>query len=451
MRMVASDSAGYRLRPWPLAMVSAALASDIYSPPEQQDVPITNCAHCNMLNYHPDYQSNPNYSDLISRKLPGVFQENAYQSNEMDKIFTSAWLSDSEVVFGTKCNKMVVLNVHTNKMFYIPSVFDAASTQERLVPMAGHCSGIHSIAINQSQTMLAVGAGDSSKTILLYSLPDFRPLAQLVGHTDMIFALQWLSDTVLVSGSRDKTVKEWLIPHLEPPADISQLPSISFQSSRMEHRDKVRDLVADKSAQQIHTLSADGYVKVWDVSRQMDPVSSVPLVHTNEIVCMALDQEHHIAAVGSQSHISLIDPRIKSVVQIFDSLDDGWGVRSLQIRHGLATIGGGLGRISFFDLRNQKYQIWESNALEQVHPADPRMVEDTLGAPPQVSTARRRAYLEASSGWLSRDVIYMNHFQGALIRNAIYTLSYDPSGTRLFAAGGPLQLNLKGSYIGLWQ
>jgi len=34
---------------------------------------------------------------------------------------------------------------------------------------------------------------------------------------------------------------------------------------------------------------------------------------------------------------------------------------------------------------------------------------------------------------------------------AIYTHCYDTSGTRLFAAGGPLQFNLKGNYIALFQ
>lgn len=34
---------------------------------------------------------------------------------------------------------------------------------------------------------------------------------------------------------------------------------------------------------------------------------------------------------------------------------------------------------------------------------------------------------------------------------AIYTHSYDSSGTRLFTAGGPLPATLTGNYAGLWQ
>ena len=34
---------------------------------------------------------------------------------------------------------------------------------------------------------------------------------------------------------------------------------------------------------------------------------------------------------------------------------------------------------------------------------------------------------------------------------AIYTHCYDTSGTRLFAAGGPLQCGLRGNYVALFQ
>ena len=34
---------------------------------------------------------------------------------------------------------------------------------------------------------------------------------------------------------------------------------------------------------------------------------------------------------------------------------------------------------------------------------------------------------------------------------AIYTHCYDTSGTRLFAAGGPLKVEVKGNYIALFQ
>jgi WD repeat-containing protein 40A len=34
---------------------------------------------------------------------------------------------------------------------------------------------------------------------------------------------------------------------------------------------------------------------------------------------------------------------------------------------------------------------------------------------------------------------------------AIYTHCYDHSGTRLFTAGGPLQVGIQGNYASVWQ
>jgi hypothetical protein len=35
--------------------------------------------------------------------------------------------------------------------------------------------------------------------------------------------------------------------------------------------------------------------------------------------------------------------------------------------------------------------------------------------------------------------------------HAIYSHSYDPSGTRLLTVGGPLTVNLYGHYAGIWR
>lgn len=45
----------------------------------------------------------------------------------------------------------------------------------------------------------------------------------------------------------------------------------------------------------------------------------------------------------------------------------------------------------------------------------------------------------------------MDGFQQIKYVPAIYTHCYDASGTRLFAAGGPLPANLVGNYAGIWQ
>jgi hypothetical protein len=49
------------------------------------------------------------------------------------------------------------------------------------------------------------------------------------------------------------------------------------------------------------------------------------------------------------------------------------------------------------------------------------------------------------------DDTYRDFFWESEYPSAIYTHRYDSSGTRLFAAGGPLPAGLWGNYAGLWQ
>src|SRR5687768_8301134 len=95
--------------------------------------------------------------------------------------------------------------------------------------------------------------------------------------------------------------------------------------SGCEHRGKVRDMRYDGETGLIGTLSTDGFVKIWDAN-EMRVRDSVQLRYTEETCCLALDDMHHVYAVGSANNISLIDPRVGKVVHAFESCDDGWGV-----------------------------------------------------------------------------------------------------------------------------
>jgi WD repeat-containing protein 40A len=115
---------------------------------------------------------------------------------------------------------------------------------------------------------------------------------------------------------------------------------------------------------------------------------------------------------------------MKASHENIQSLDNGYGVRSVQFNRQILSIGGGYGRISFYDMRMNRYL--------------------------ETSETSHTKYLQTSLGWLNRDTVYHHHFQGMEIRNAIYTHKYDPTGSRLLAAGGPLQLGLYGNYAAIW-
>jgi len=150
------------------------------------------------------------------------------------------------------------------------------------------------------------------------------------------------------------------------------------------------------------------------------------LPHTLENVCLSTDEECQMYAVGSKAHTDLLDSRTLQSVRKIPSRNSGCGIRSVSFKGNILTIGTGIGLMLFWDLRACKF------------------LESTMNS-------NRAVTLKASRGWVQRDDTFMDAFQNQKYFPAIYTHCYDTSGTRLFAAGGPLQCGLKGNYIGLWQ
>ncbi|KNC84016.1 hypothetical protein SARC_03750 [Sphaeroforma arctica JP610] len=221
-------------------------------------------------------------------------------------------------------------------------------------------------------------------------------------------------------------------------------PACRPNGSANHHTGKVRDLVTNTF--EMATLSADSCVKIWDPARLV-PKATVRLQHCDELACMspaAVDAGgiyhneaiyKNVYAVGSQKHVSFVDPRAGLVVNSIESLDEGMGVRSLSVRGGVLTVGGGLGRLSFYDFSAQKYLSANEHWPQQ----------STTPASKQSSL-----FLSTGPGWLMRNRVWETHFLGSEVRNAAYTHSYDESGARLLVAGGPPQLGLVGAYAGVW-
>jgi len=352
-----------------------------------------------------------------------MMKEHEVKIGNMNKVFCSQWLSHKQVMFGTKCNKLVVMDVSTKRIDHIPSL---QSSPNSVPPDIER--GINSIEINPSKTLLTTAATNSND-VAVYRLPTLDPICVGEnGHRDWIFDQTWIDDQFFVSGSRDGTIALWRVTdQMIQDVTEAEIPNHQFisplQVKPCKGADKVRALCYNSKSEEVAVISINSYIHCWN-ARTMKQLMSKRLPHTLENCCIAPDEEYQLYAVGSKSHTDLLDSRTLQSVRKIPSRHSGCGIRSVSFKGNILTIGTGTGLLLFWDLRANK------------------CLESTMNS-------NRAVQIKAGRGWVDRDDGFMDGV--SKYSPAIYTHCYDSSGTRLFAAGGPLQNSTMGNYVGLFQ
>uniref|UniRef100_A0A8C9F7T8 DDB1 and CUL4 associated factor 12 n=1 Tax=Pavo cristatus TaxID=9049 RepID=A0A8C9F7T8_PAVCR len=351
------------------------------------------------------------------KRLPPVKE---FHLGTLNKVFASQWLNHRQVVCGTKCN--TVMNVFSDIKVHAQGL---------------RLCGLKSF-ISRWSACLHCSASENGNSD---------------GHKDWIFSIAWISDTMAVSGSRDGSMGLWevtedVLSKSDARHNLSQVPVYAHITHRAlkdipkENTNpdncKVRALAFNNKNKELGAVSLDGYFHLWKAEHTLSKLLSTKLPYCRENVCLAYGQEWSVYAVGSQAHVSFLDPRqpshnVKSVC----SKERGSGIRSVSFYEHIITVGTGHGSLLFYDIRAQRF-------LDERPPRACYGQKQKLGGSEILK-------LTTGKGWLNHDETWRNYFSEInFFPNAVYTHCYDSSGTKLFVAGGPLPSGLHGNYAGLW-
>ncbi|KAH8550635.1 WD40-repeat-containing domain protein [Umbelopsis sp. PMI_123] len=388
--------------------------------------------------------------DTTVTQVPTILKEYPVDIVGRDKVFSSYWLNDNDILFGTKDEMLHVYNLNHSKLFDIPLVkppnFPIPKAHKDSITdlRGGHraqnicygygllskdftsLAGIRAIAGNPCGTLIAV-ACCNPYSIHILDLPSLSTNTILQGHTDAIFSMAWIDNTTIISGSRDGTMKCWKLDRyrnrVQSMQDVTNRPIEILEPSWSEveaENHRIRDLTyIDMKAV---TLSTNGKLGLWDLDKQTT-IKAICLPFPLEAVCMTGNEQNTTVAIGSQAHVSILDIRCGSFVHTFQSINEYTGVRSVDFYEYIITSGGGMGHIGWYDLRAQDYLKMDGQDFRC-----------------------------ASTGWFETE----NDLQGDSEAwrgnsiSAVYTLKYNRQRTKLFTAGGPLEANIKGANAGVW-
>ena len=291
------------------------------------------------------------------------------------------------------------------------------------IPYGGAHGGAHAIAQTKTKDRLCVSGGPQHDIVGFERKgDDIVPAYALRGHEDVVFGIDFINRDTLASASRDGSLKVFRLPREtsdEYAIRRSPVVTITFDGYWGESQsDKLRGvkLVYDLPSPQLASITSSGKVQQFDAATLHRVGEGYKLQGFAETTCIATDGR--VVAVGSRTHIGFVDFRMRGVI---DSIAVTSGAneaarttRSLSFRESasILTIGGGRGNVEFFDACKREY-LKSPDGRERTlsHP----QLSDDAPAP------------------------------------AILSHEWDPTGTRLLVAGGPLLENVPGFYVGLWR
>lgn len=197
---------------------------------------------------------------------------------------------------------------------------------------------------------------------------------------------------------------------------------------------QVRAMRYNANSNLLCSLGADAYMHFWDPSTGQ-VVSSLRARDQEDLVCVGVDSDLNLFACGGRDYISVADPRMDTLLLNVLSMDEASGVRSVAFHQRMLSMGGGLGRLSFFDLVAGKFVPCQPESNNNVNNDD----DDDREAP-----RYNRYFHELGAGYAAPNAVVDDSKQ------ALYTHGWNDRQSRLFTGGGPLLIGVDGAYAGVW-
>lgn len=329
-------------------------------------------------------------------------QKKINTKNKFNKVFSSKWINKDTLLFTTKDLKLYIYKK------YKINLIDKFNIQNNI-------SGIKSTSFNKNNKIIAISLNNR---ILLYNCNNYPKymFEFLHNHNDWISNISWISDYQLLSSSKDGTIKLW---------DINKKNNI-FPDIIKEKVDFYSRYFVENN-NKLNTLCYNGIIKEYDLKK--NKLINTLKNNKEECVVMKLNKEKNILAVGEYDVISFYDNRSNNkYIMSIPSFNEIHGIRSLEwIDENILSVGGGSGRLSFFDNR-------KDNGFIKIHDKN---------------------FYKVNPGWIKKDEIY-NYLDDMSHNNyhnniSIFTHKYNHYNKKIFVAGGPTCAGVTGSFIEIFE